>query len=1757
MVRTSPTGSYSLADESSEVVGTLPATRTITANTTYGTVQGYNVDYSTYKNTVNSGSLASVSLSTANKTAFVSFFYEKTNNSGKYTSDFWINPGTIEFRETFHFIPQISVSGCTYYSHRYRIVRGSSSVVTNPVYGINTTSTFSYDKYPSVIAAGTHNVYIEVTTSCGTSEWVGPKQLVVSSPKNNRPPVFQIGFVYPWADTIPLQEVLEGELVNMIYIIDPKVPTPHDPDGDDLYFEGFDFEGTSSTFLKTIPTAYKDNLYLNGYNRITMSSPGTHSISATMRDVFGASSTAYTSIKVVSRNPIPRIEAPSEVIVNRPLKPNAIHGQNSTAALNKTIRDYHWTNKQDKYSQLGTETVELEVTDSGGIRSLPKDKAKVMINVVPDRPPVAQLELPQRILRGPVDILNKSYSPDKDEIIRSELTIWYDADNSGKFNKEPARMTNLLLNGTHKFNPVKVGKYRFQIEVEEDWGLKDKAVYEIEVVNEAPQTSFSLTSDSPEPPEFDIFNIAPTAVLFKNDWVGSTTFASKADKLNEIYLGYDEETNSLVNRYGKSPYKAPPNNAEMTKEERKEPYASNGQLFNIPYLHSGVSGSKKTFSGVFGSISYTEISSSYNLKEEYFSEKQRTSGDKMYLIHDRLGGSYQTACRYYRQNEDTHLWKCFLTRTDTDGKKSWTYETEKVETSSKSDVPLEIGGGKYKGGIAISDDGLKIGFHETVVSGGLVDRVLKWYEIETLRPFAGNVSSGPVPTKNDLEESSYNSTTGVSIKKKLLFEDDEVAIKSIKISENYQRDYNVYSYDYTERLETYNKLTNTTKTYTVYEKKKMTDRSYGSSCGVWTGGSMGYTFDFLGVGYATSQDGITYIVDAFNKIHIVAKDGTLIKVVPTLQKYPQTTYKCDGGNIDNYEYSIKDIGFGADGEFYVILQEKYFEQRGSIRNNQSYISITPNAYYKQYLYSSKGQVSVETNADELGQVLKKDTSIADADFTFEFQQSMAVSTHPSGFAFRAQNHQNMYRLELYNHKAELVKVVNGKRTSLGSAPISVRGDQFLHMKLSVRRDKIKIRSQGLPLFDVTDKTFKAGSYGYFFNAPGTKFRNLQVAVPIVDPNKIDDVGIVGEELTYNTLFEDIEKDAQVPGLDEWTYVHSQPNKFLDAKDGYSGRSQYHEMTFKEPLSQLDKVGQYTITYSGVDDPTPSGYKYPDSEAFASYMQRSDLYTKMVIIHRKPIALFTIKQDDNFVLSYTDASYDPDRWLPGGTCSKEATGIDYCSTRGITQYKWAYSDPDGKSMSGQLRKPTKKGLYTVRLSVQDEYGAWSDWYEQEIWLEAPLPNTPPVPGFTTTPITTYRNTDMRIESSAYDMEDGDRQSIEHGWYIKNISTGGSETYQSNARTEWMKSFNTVGTFAIRQVVKDSGGLAAELTKQVYIINRQPRAEIQVPESVDQSKPTKFDNLRPTFEWQFKDADSVDRQTQYQVRIYKYGGILQLDSGERSGNVLKWMPTSDLPENMNLYVQVRVHDGIEWGEWSERKFFYIETNRPPVADFTCTPNPGYEGDPIICTNRSVDPDGDQMTYEWQISGPGGYSKTYQTEHSSIPGSVTENRTGAYTIRLRAVDHKGAPNQQDEVQTVQVLPLALTAQVLHTPEWEARRVQWNARNPRAQRQADQFWAGEGFVLQAVPTATSSAGGSLTSAVSIRAESAGIGSTDLTRQGASWKGYLGEREANIRLEELQDGSYTFVFTVTYSNGIKKSATVTIRITNNWSDVIQLHRRY
>jgi hypothetical protein len=468
---------------------------------------------------------------------------------------------------------------------------------------------------------------------------------------------------------------------------------------------------------------------------------------------------------------------------------------------------------------------------------------------------------------------------------------------------------------------------------------------------------------------------------------------------------------------------------------------------------------------------------------------------------------------------------------------------------------------------------------------------------------------------------------------------------------------------------------------------------------------------------------------------------------------------------------------------------------------------------------------------------------------------------------------------------------------------------------------------------------------------------------------------------------------------------------------------------------------------------------------------------------------------------------------------------------------------------KLVVPREAGTYTVGMAVKDEYGAWSDYYEQVITIdELPAPNEPPHAGFTVNPATTYRGVAVTIDSTAWDKEDGDRTKLPHEYYISNVN-GGSELLASASRTSWTKTFNSVGTFRIRQVVWDSLGQTDQAIQTVTILNRKPQANVTTPASADPAKPTKFDVLRPTFVWTYSDADG-DAQTQYQVQIYRTNGTLERDTGVRSGAAKNWAPTVDLPERVTMYVRVRVHDGYDWSDWSAPKYFYIETNRPPVADFDWSPKPAYEGDTITLIDRSTDPDGDPLTYQWSVSGPNGYTRSGSTKEFAIPGADTENRTGVYNVTLTVRDPKGASDSV--TKSITVLPLSVTGYVLHTDEWNENRINYNKKvsgKTDEPRTYDIFWAGERFVLKADTTLT----GTSTKANTVTVQMDKGYSTTLTpnANNSQWNGELYDKS----FDHLPDGPIKFTFRAVFSNGVVKEDVVTVRIEGNYTDYFRLHR--
>jgi hypothetical protein len=432
-------------------------------------------------------------------------------------ANFTIDPPSITWGDTFNLIPQIVIpSGCTYMYHKYKFTRDYSVELDN-VYSQTQTSSIAHAGYPSNLQEGSNSVYLNVSTTCGDSGWVGPQTLTVSPRPDNQPPNFQIGWVYPSDPTHPLSYAKIGATLDLVLISDPTVPTPKDPDGDWVEFLGIDFTN-SDPWTKAIPGKYDE--YVNGYHNIVMDEAGVHSAEGHMRDQFGKLAKAGASILIGDGRPYANISGPNSVIEGRPLA-TPLSSETSFSPLGYLINHALdvWTNKADSYPTPGTEHITLQVTDDHGQTS---DTVNKYITVLPDLPPIPGLEYVNKTIRGiQVPLKNKTYSPDGDTIVKNTITYTYDANNDGIYGNSAGESPQSLAfdgSGVAYLTPIYVGKYRFEVCAREDWGKSAcDNNFILDVTNNSP-TSMFYTSSSINVPFIPTANPIPISTFTGYTW---------------------------------------------------------------------------------------------------------------------------------------------------------------------------------------------------------------------------------------------------------------------------------------------------------------------------------------------------------------------------------------------------------------------------------------------------------------------------------------------------------------------------------------------------------------------------------------------------------------------------------------------------------------------------------------------------------------------------------------------------------------------------------------------------------------------------------------------------------------------------------------------------------------------------------------------------------------------------------------------------------------------------------------------------------------------------------------------------------------------------------------------------------------------------------------------------------------------------------------------------------------------------------------
>ncbi|MEK0316979.1 hypothetical protein [Cohnella sp. 56] len=1731
-----------------------------------------------------------------------------TPNPG-FSGDFEILPDTtLTYGDTFKLHPKdITTTGsCTFQSIKFRIERDGKVYTGSAIASKTTDDVYTLAKYPFVMAAGgSHDVYMQINTSCG-SDWIGPQELYLMgagtggggttptptptpTPGQNHPPTATIAWVKP-GTTTPVSIVGVGSKVDLV------ITSMSDPDYPDDWVDvdHWDFTG-STNWLKTVPDSFGGNIKQNGYSNVTAGEIGQHKVALTVKDLKGATYTAYATLNVADSKPVAVIRGPSTVIEGRPL-PETYNGALSYSSIGLKIVDYFWTNVQTKYMTPGTETITLKVKDEENHWS---DVTSKQLNVLPDQPPIDTLAVPEQGTRlGSVTIQSGAYSPDYDNIVSHKIEMKYDAGNDGFAND--AWQTVVNGNGdadSYTFTPSRVGKYLFQETVCEDWGRcgntnsQPEAQRTLNVTNLAPVANVKTESDVLEPS-------APTPILMADLFNNGRFF-----NLSNGNVG-DKSSWKLENGVLKSKVLKPlanaasPHRSMIGNYEDSGRYTTNGTMLirgtndfeaystfgleNPVQMPFASMQSAPSFSQMWLPIDGPIIGRASDEKYTYIATRPSMSTGTLYAFDKAFNLKWSKAMpnAFYIEGEISranyvtisstrlliHNGRLYVQMNDwNDSYKIWIQALDRdsgnlIAQTSYSWLTNFVGN--------MSGESQLVGLSDGVEAGGNkfdfnLNLLFNSSSISNRGAFK-NISQ----TGYALANQGYLQPVYLLNTRNMQYMGGPIAQYNQLIPLGFDPAGNAVNYSSTENV-----------ILKVAPNGVVTKKALPQS-------EMHYYFIALGMdanGNVWFQDSLdtTYNVEAQTSLVVFDQNGTLLK-----RMFPFTdarihidymfvgadnlvtlmgadniarikgggTYKVHYSVIDPNNYSVVVSGVTPDMERNRV--PSWIEPVGDQAFMVEYADSIANGNV-QYLLKTTGAVRYPKTIDvgESAPTLITGQQVAANQTLKASLKAAAPDGRGTGIAFRIRDDRNYYSVEWEANELRVKKTVNGSASIVWNKWYPMVANQVYDVKIVPGDNTFDVYVNRILQATIMETQWTDGKFGIINRSQqDVSFLGASVEAVPAAYGKIEGIALVGQQVNYSFSYNDEENDPQLTAGNTWIYNHN-PYVLLQPQ----GVASFSGQTLGAPVTTFSMAGDYSFTYRTKDDPQPE-HRYPDG-AFNSYRKDSNAVAGTIRVHRRPIADFGATWNGNGTITYTDASYDPDRYNPAnGSYSTEATGINYQTTRGVLEYRYRYRAAGSTAYIEQ--KPTKLfgGTYVIELSVRDEYNAWSEWATQTIVAGGSAP-LPPNPGFTIAPTTQYRFTNVTINSTASDPQDGTRENVEHAYYIQNLTTGGPESLQSDVRTSWTKQFNTLGVFQVRQVVINSFGLYAETSRNVSIVNRKPVVNITEPASANAAAPTMYNTLRPTMKWTYSDADG-DEEKQYQLHFYKADGTFYRDSGELPGAALSWTPPTDFADGTTYYVYIRASDGMDgsdgWSGWAGPRFFRIETNKPPTADFSWTPTPVWEGDQIKLVPTVSDPDGDVLDVSFETESPTGAKRTYREQrappYAGAGPTFAADTPGIWKVRLSVSDGK-APAVV-VAKTISVAPLGVSGRVLHTQAWEENRQRYNSDHPGKERPANWFWAGERFVLEASATDTGISG---TKAAAVTAEAgpklkAALKAVNSSRP-IEWKGGIGTDEYGSPLEALPEGDYSFVFTAVYTNGVVKQATVVVHVSDTVKKYVNVHR--
>ncbi|MDF2934804.1 MAG: hypothetical protein K0Q90_177 [Paenibacillaceae bacterium] len=1377
------------------------------------------------------------------------------------------------------------------------------------------------------------------------------------------------------------------------------------------------------------PNEINEEYYSFPYSMVfTNDDLGSHSITATKSDACGNSRSSTASVTVVPPNPVAVIRGPATVKEARPLAQPFDSTSSYSPVKGRAInhsRD-EWTNKQTVYYTPGNETITLKVWDTAGLPSL--NTATHILTVLPDEPPIALIKTQNKAIRGvDVNIKDASYSPDGDTIKLVELFVKYDSNNNGSFDDETETQLFYDASGnlTRKYDLV--GKYRYRIRAVEDSPLSKEATnyFDVEVVNDSPWVSFEMASEVKEP------QIIPTVPVSLNpdNWSATSTFDEQVKKNWKVnddgsigtypYYTQTRADGYLIDPSSSSYRTADPTASETLKRVAYTQTDGDGSSNTYTYYFPGTNGyvvKYDSYCGSCGSTTYESVRilnmSNTVLKEWYSSDIYDINvfADEIVLTNwGYSGGGYSTYYGVYK------LSSLFTNPTTAAPIRQYMYNNPPPKSGNLNNNLVA----KYtSSGLG---NGSELPPNSTPGSQFKINET------------AENPTIMKIQDAGPSKDGTLISYVGFGAVRKTTKSGTEIWKKSFDSIDGY------YDRRFEARNFTYN--LDESKVYVfgqnyIYQQDVHDDEWY------WY--LTGYAIQVLNTSDGSEVNTIPFPAGVtLYQTLMSTYMGKLVLITPNglyvyndnlnLLKYDNritngritgdgfivssgTNLVHDSQGISNW-YTVYDLRtyeyFSSGNNVDRFPREMYYDNLANEGIMKQGLGTTVNSFndedqkaYTTHQAAVKNVPFANRPLASHSQLLNSELpSMKDFNINFKYRYADLNYTgyNMSGMSFKIQDRRNMYRLEFNQTKLNLVKIADGNKTILHTQNYAFEKGTYYSFRIRSNANKHTVYVNGVPLFDVTDGTFQAGSFGPTTDLFNVSFKDMtyQDLSAASGSSLTKDTVIVDQTIQYALTFEDTENDPHPIDLTWWQFEQTNPWKFLDAGDGKTGWSSMNGATLHGSLPSLDRVGVWRVTHWLKDDPHP-WFPFP-SETFGGYRAESNRYSRNIIVHRRPVALFTLWLNGDGTVGWNEQSYDPDRWLSTWNYSTESPV--YATNRGIYARKYKYITPSGLELEGKMTRPTESGVYTVSEAVMDEYGAWSDWYDQQITATIILPqNKVPVVDFES-PREVYRDDLNQLINKSVD-PDGDPMTF--NWSI-----------MKPPYTSWLSSavhpqFRIIDRGLGKDAVSpnwfitleatDSKGETGTKTKPLTVLNHIPTTDITGPREV---------LIRQTHSYQSggNDQDSEDRwNLSYYWRVTApdgtesdYSGSSTLSLTFNQGGTYKlehWVidPVGDSSNIAQLLVSV-------------------DDNKPPVPGFTITPNPAYRGESVGIVSTASDPDGIIVKHDYWITGPDGVEQHWTT---AADWSRTYSTLGSYTIRQRVEDNKGAVAEVSQVlQVINRLP------------------------------------------------------------------------------------------------------------------------------------------